>query len=109
MSEGVGDFFSRPNGESRLPDAAGPGQCKKENIRAPQQRLEGGDLMFPSDERSQEPRQRGPRISMCDEVNHLGRWDGGTFSRRRGCHGLHQDPKDRTEFGIVRIACVAVK
>jgi hypothetical protein len=42
-------------------------------------------------------------------VNHLGRWDEGPVSRRGMCHGFHQEPEDRTEFRIVRIARVAVK
>ena len=56
MSRGVGDFFSHPNCQSRLTDAAGPGQGEQWDIGPPQKRLKGGNLAFPPDEGRQKPR-----------------------------------------------------
>jgi hypothetical protein len=109
MSKDVGDLLSHPNGKPRLPDAAGPSQRKKGHVGTPQLRLNGGDLTFSPDKRSQEPGQGCPRVLRRGEVNDLGWWDEGTVNWRGACHGLHHGPEDRTEFGIVRITCMAVK
>jgi hypothetical protein len=46
---------------------------------------------------------------MWDEVNRFDWWAEGTVSRRSARHGLYQEPEERAECGIVRIACVVVK
>jgi hypothetical protein len=109
MSKRASDLFCRPHCQPRLSHTARPGQREQGDVGTPQQRLEGGDLPLPPDERSQEPRQGCPGVLLRDEVNHLGRWAGRTVSRRGACHDFHQEPEDQTGCGIVRFVCVAVK
>jgi hypothetical protein len=51
MSKGVGDLLSHPDGQPRLPDTAGSSQGEQEDVRAPQKRLEGGDLARAPDDK----------------------------------------------------------
>ena len=60
VGEGIGNLFGYSHRQPGLADPAGPNQGNEWRIRAQQQRVEGGDLTLPPNQRGQEPRAAGP-------------------------------------------------